>query len=196
MFADDLQVLVWKIIARKTEFRTDANEQLKSQYAHKLKDLYYAAISHSMLQSSDSMESFTQFWGHLAMTFGGHSKLGKAGFHTAVVEVSSCVISEAAGEHRLSKNLRQRQNKINQQATQISSLEAQNKKLGQLLEPKFLMETITQAVASSLKRDKTTKLDSSPGGYTSKALPGKAMSIPIGPRCGWFIRSSINLPVL
>ena len=28
-FADDLQVLVWKIIARKLEFRKDANEQLK-----------------------------------------------------------------------------------------------------------------------------------------------------------------------
>ena len=57
---DDLQVLVWKIIARKLEFRKDANEQLKSQYAHKLKDLYYVAIAHSMLQSSDDMESFTQ----------------------------------------------------------------------------------------------------------------------------------------
>ena len=30
-FAYDLQVLVWKIIARKPEFRKDANEQLKSQ---------------------------------------------------------------------------------------------------------------------------------------------------------------------
>ena len=29
VFADYLQVLVWKIIARKQEFRIDANEQLK-----------------------------------------------------------------------------------------------------------------------------------------------------------------------
>ena len=55
---DDLQVLVQKIIARKLEFRQDANEQLKSQYAYKLKDLYYTAIAHSMLQSSDDTESF------------------------------------------------------------------------------------------------------------------------------------------
>ena len=61
VFADDLQVLVQKIIARKPEFRTDANEQLKSQYAHKLKDPFYAEIACSMLQSSDSMESYTQF---------------------------------------------------------------------------------------------------------------------------------------
>ena len=59
--ADDLQLLVQKTIARKPEFRKDANEQLKSQYAHKLKDLYYAAIAHSMLQSLDDTESFMQF---------------------------------------------------------------------------------------------------------------------------------------
>ena len=70
-FTDEIKVLVWKIIARKPEFRQDANEQLKSQYDHKLKDPYYAAVACSMLQSSDDSESFTQFRGHLAMMFGG-----------------------------------------------------------------------------------------------------------------------------
>ena len=84
-------------------------------------------------------------------------------------------------ECRLSKNSRQRQNKINQQASQISSLEAQNKKLGQLLEPKFLVETITQAVARSLKMDKTTKLDSSPDGFTSKPYLGKSHPSQLAP---------------
>ena len=37
------------------------NKQLKSQYAHNLKDSYYAAITRSMLQSSEVSESFTQF---------------------------------------------------------------------------------------------------------------------------------------
>ena len=115
------------------------------------------------------------------MTFSGCSKSGIAGSQTAAVEVSSCVISEEAGEHRLSKNSRQRQNKINQQASQISSLEAQNKKLGQLLEPKFQVETITQTLASSLKIDKTTKLDSSPGGYTSNPYLGKPRSSQLAP---------------
>ena len=102
-----------------------------------------------------------QFQGHLAMTFGGHSRLGKTGSCTAAVGVSSCVISEGAGEHKPSKNSRQRQNKINQKASQ-------NRKLSQLLEPKFLMETITQAVASSLKMGRNNKIDSSPSGYNSK----------------------------
>ena len=69
-FVDELQILVQKIIARKPEFRQDANEQLKSQFAHKLKDPYYAAIARSMLQSLDESESFTQFRGHLTMMFG------------------------------------------------------------------------------------------------------------------------------
>ena len=170
-FADDLQILVRKIIARKPEFREDANEQLKSQFVHKLKDPYYAAIARSMLQSSEDTESFTQFRGHLAMTFGGRSKLGKTSSHTAAIETSSYVITEEAGEHKLSKNSRQR--KIEQQASQISSLEAQNKKLGQLLEPKFLVETITRAVASNLNMGKTNNTESSPSGFVSKPYLGR-----------------------
>ena len=36
VLADNFQVFVPKIIARKPEFRMDANEQLRNQYAHKL----------------------------------------------------------------------------------------------------------------------------------------------------------------
>ena len=38
-----------------------------------------------------------QFWGPLAMTFGGRSRSGKPSSHTSSVEVSSCVILEEAG---------------------------------------------------------------------------------------------------
>ena len=107
------------------------------------------------------------------MTFGGCSRSGKTGSHTAAVQVSSCVISEEAGKCKLSKNSRQRQNKTNQQASQIISLQAQNRKLSQLLKPKFLVETITQAVASSLKMGGNTKPDNSPSGYNSKPYLGK-----------------------
>ena len=74
---DDLHILVRKIIACKPSFRAEANKQLKYQYAHKLHDQYYAGIASSVLQTSDHMESFTQFHGHLALTFDSHSKLGK-----------------------------------------------------------------------------------------------------------------------
>ena len=122
-----------------------------------------------------------QFQGHLAMTFGGHSRLEKTGSHTASVEASSCVLSEEAGEHRLSKISRQRQNKINQQASQISSLKAQNRKLSQLPEPKFLVETITQAVASSLNIDRNMKPYNSSSGYTNKPYLGKPCPSQLAP---------------
>ena len=63
VFANDLQILVRKIIAQKQAFRAKANEQLKHQYAHKLHDQYYTAIVHSALQTSDPTETFTQFHG-------------------------------------------------------------------------------------------------------------------------------------
>ena len=106
------------------------------------------------------------------MTFSGQSRLGKTGSHTSAVGVSSCVISEGSGEHRMSKNSRQRQNKINQQASQIGSLEAQNWKLSQLLEPKFLVETITQVIATSLNIGRNNKPDNSLSGYNSKPTWG------------------------
>ena len=93
-FADDLQILVRKIIARKPSFRAEANEQLKNQYAHKLHDQYYAAIAHSVLQTSDPSETFTQFWGQLALTFGSCSKSGKVSSQTAAIETTASMISE------------------------------------------------------------------------------------------------------
>ena len=150
VFADNLQILIRKIIAHKPSFRAEANKQLKYQYAHKLHDQYYAAIAHSALQTSDHMESFIQFDGHLAITFGNYSKLGKISSWATMIEPTSSVISEESWNSQLSENTQLHQKRIDQQTSKISSLEAQIRKLTQLLEPKFLVNTITQAVACSL----------------------------------------------
>ena len=87
------------------------------------------------------------------------------------------MISEVSQEPKLSKNSQQRQNKIDHQAAKISSLEAQNQKLAQLLEPKFLVEMITKAVASNLNinvGNNPQKGDSS--GYNGKPYLGKPRS--------------------
>ena len=174
-FADDLQILIWKIIAQKPSFRAEANEQLKSQYAHKLHDQYYAAIAHSVLQT------FTQFRGQLALTFGSRSRSGRVTSWTAAIETTASVISEVSWEPKLSKNSQQRQHKIDQQATKISSLEAQNQKLAQLLEPKFLVETITKAVASNLNINTNKKSAQSESGYTGKPYLGKPRPSKLAP---------------
>ena len=107
--------------------------------------------------------------------------MGKTSSHTAAIEASSCSISEETGEYRLSKNSRQRQRKIEQQALQICSLEVQNKKLGQLLEPKFLVETITKAVASNLNLGKTNNTESSPSRFVSKPYLGRPCPLQLAP---------------
>ena len=175
VFANDLQVLVRKIIAHKSAFRAEANEQLKHQYTHKLHDQYYAAIAHSVLQTSNPTETFTQFCGRMALTFGSHSRLGKVSSRAAAIETTASTISKVLQEPKRSKNSQQRQNKFDHQAAKISSLEAQNQKLTQLLEPKFLVEMITKVVASNLNinvGNNPQKSDTS--GYTGKPYLGEA----------------------
>ena len=121
VFVDDLQILVRKIFAHKPSFRAEANEQLKHQYAHKLHNQYYTAIAHSTLQTSDHTESFTQFHGHLALTFGSCNKLGRISSWTTAIETTASTISDVLQEPKLSKNSQQRQNQIDQQESQISS---------------------------------------------------------------------------
>ena len=111
--------------------------------------------------------------------FGSHSKSGKISSEATAIKTTASTISKVSQEPRLSKNSQQRQNKIDQQVSKISSLEAQNQKLTQLLEPKFLVDTITQAVASSLNinGNQHQKSDiNGEGGYTGKSYLGK-------PRC-------------
>ena len=73
----------------------------------------------------------------------------------------------------------------------ISSLEAQNKKLAKLLEPEFLVNTITQAMASSLRisaGNKSSKIHQmAAGGYTGKSLlVGKPRPTATCTRDRWF----------
>ena len=114
IFADDLQILVRKIIACKLSFRAEANEQLKHQYAYKLHDQYYAAIADSALQTSDHTESFTQFHDHLALMFGSLNKSGKISSWATSIETTASMISEVLQEPKLSKNSQQWQNQIDQ----------------------------------------------------------------------------------
>ena len=181
-FTDDLQILVRKIIAHKPSFMAEANEQLKNQYAHKLHDQYYAAIAHSVLQTSNPSDTFTQFQGRLALTFGSR-KLGKVSSWTAAIETTASMISEVSQEPKLLKNSQQMQHKIDQQAAKISSLEAQNQKLAQLLEPKFLVETITKAVASNLNinGEKKSQQNEHPSGYTGRPYLGKPRPSKLAP---------------
>ena len=109
--------------------------------------------------------------------FASHSKLGKISSQATAIETTASTISEVLQEPKLSKNSQKRQNHIDQQASKISSLEAQNWELTHLLEPKFLVDTITKAVPSNLNingGNKPQKSDTDGmSGYTRKPCLGK-----------------------
>ena len=63
----------------------------------------YAVIAHSVLQTSNPLETFTQFRGQLALTFGSHSRLGKVSSWRTAIETTASVISEVLQEPKLSK---------------------------------------------------------------------------------------------
>ena len=68
-FADELQVLVTKIVAQKPEFVSEANQALKHQFAQNLRDPYFRVVAWGWCLSAHDSMSFTQFWGRLALMF-------------------------------------------------------------------------------------------------------------------------------
>ena len=61
IFADELQMLVQKIQACKPEFINKANQALKHQIAHNLRNPYFGVIAREQCLSSPDSKSFTQF---------------------------------------------------------------------------------------------------------------------------------------
>ena len=73
-FADELQVLVRKIVAQKPEFIGEANQALKHQFVQNLRDPYFGVVARTQCLSSPDSESFTQFWGRLTLMFNSQGK--------------------------------------------------------------------------------------------------------------------------
>ena len=86
MFAEELQVLVRKIVACKPEFISEANQALKHQFAQNLGDPYFRVVARGQCLSSPDAEIFTQFWDQLAQMFNSRGK------HTKVVSATSAAV--------------------------------------------------------------------------------------------------------
>ena len=117
-FADELQILVRKIVAQKLEFIHEANQALKHQYAQNLRDPYFGVIARGQCLSSPDSESFTQFRGRLALMFNSWGK------QHARANVTMAAVESGDPEH-LSCNSRQRQNKIDAQAAEIARMKTE-----------------------------------------------------------------------
>ena len=148
-FADELQTLVQKIVAWKPEFIHETNQTLKHQFAQNLRDLYFGVVARGQCLSSPDSESFTQFRGRLALIFNSWGKQ-----QCARANVTSSAVESGDLEH-LSRNSRQRQNKIDAQAAEISQMKTEldkalqeNKQLKNLFSPDKMVKAMTKAVSS------------------------------------------------
>ena len=149
-FADELQILVQKIVAWKPEFIHEANQALKHQFAQNLRDPYFGVVARGQCLSSPDSESFTQFRGRLALMFNSRRKQQQH----ARANVSSTAVESGDSEH-LSRNSRQRQNKIDAQAAEIAQMKTElnkalkeNQQLKNMFSPDKVVEAMTKAVGA------------------------------------------------
>ena len=147
-FANELQILVRKIIAWKLEFISEANQALKHQFAQNLRDPYFRVVARGQCLSSPDSESFTQFRGRLALMFNSQGK------QHVRANVTTAAVESGDSEH-LSHNSRQRQNKIDAQAAEIAHMKTElnkalqeNKQLKSLFSPDKVVEAMTKAVGA------------------------------------------------
>ena len=84
VFTDELQILVRKIVACKPEFLGEANQALKHQFAHNLRDPYFEVVARGQCLASPDSKSFTQFRDRLTMILGSWGKCMKAVSKTSV----------------------------------------------------------------------------------------------------------------
>ena len=145
-------MLMRKIVAQKPEYLGDANQALKHQFAHNLRDPYFRVVARGQCLVSPDSKSFTQFWGHLAMMFGSRGKHAKV-VHTT----SAAVTSEEIGrqEQHLSHSCHKHPNKINAQATKIATVKSElnkvlqeNQKLKNVFIPDQLVEAMSKVVST------------------------------------------------
>ena len=118
--------------------------------------------------------------------FGGCTRQSWSSASSAIASsVDSDVNLVKETEGKLSKNLRQLQNKINQQETQIKNMQTQTQQLQGLLDPKSLVSVISETVTTSLKLglQLTTKggVDVKETGFVSKPYLGKPRPSQLAP---------------
>ena len=87
-------------MAQKPEFKGEANQALKHQFAQNLRDPYFGVVARGQCLFSPDSESFTQFWGRLALMFNSQGK------QCTKVSITTTAVDSGDQEH-LSHNSRQ-----------------------------------------------------------------------------------------
>ena len=135
------------------------------------------------IKSSPEEETFTRFWEHLVTMFIRHTKQSKSSVTSTGIDTEVSQVRDSGCE--LTKISRQHQNKINKQEAQINSLQNQNEQCRGLLDPKLLVDAISQTVTTSLKVNSLPVKKGGAGtngpGYISTPYSGKPWPSQLAP---------------
>ena len=167
-FADELQILVRKVIIKKPDFRVNLDSTLKQRYASQLLDHNSASIAKTLLVQMSTC-SFTEFRNELARVLDTrHKAIAKASLKP--VTSKSIEVEEEEEEwdapsppskssNKPSSSTIKKDKKINAQSTQIKDLRlkldkavAENSQIRELLSP----ATLTTAFSNALSATKTS----------------------------------------
>ena len=118
-FADELQLLAWKVIRRKPDFCQDLDIMLKQHYVSQLYDCSYASIAKTLLKQMPQT-SFTQFCNKMAWILGTHQKAAaKASVKTVTASTTE---TKSEGEGAVTQSKLKKDGKISSQSSQIKDL--------------------------------------------------------------------------
>ena len=153
-FADELQLLVRKVISKKSDFRVNLDNTMKQWYASQLYDRSNASIAKALLLQMPTV-SFTQYQNELARVLGTHQRQSK-GVSTKAVSVTQ-EGTESEGEEKTGlKSQHQWDRKIIAQSSQIRDLHekldgavAKNTQIREWLNPETLQMAFTNALQAS-----------------------------------------------
>ena len=148
-FVDELQVLAWKVINKRPNFRQEFNSMLKNQYSNQLYDCHSVAIAKSLLFQLPLHTSFTQFRSKLSCIVRMQNK--KEWAKATVVTTSQ--VDQGEIDEELNKNQCKKLAKVAAQTAQIKDLQvkldsavAENMQMWEYLDPKTSQACITNAV--------------------------------------------------
>ena len=153
-FADELQLLVRKVISKKPDFKVNLDNTMKQRYASQLYDRSNVSIAKALLLQMPTV-SFTQYQNELARVLGTRQRQSKGVSTRAVSATQEGTESEGEEKNGL-KSQCKRDHKISAQSSQIKDLSekldgtiAENTQIREWLNPETLQTAFTNALQAS-----------------------------------------------
>ena len=168
-FADELQILAWKVRTRKPNFRQDLDTMLKQRYTSQLFDKNSTSIAKTLLKQMPKI-SFTEYHNELSRVLGTQQHAAAKASVKAVTATST--ETESEGEPVVTKSHTKhikKDGKISAQASQIKELRtkldeaiAENSQMREFLSPTSLQTAFSNAL-QAVGKSNTSNPNSRPG---------------------------------